>query len=140
MSVKTNVLKNNFSYLETESKVQFFNSHCMSLYSCELWPLHDPYINTLKITWKKCIRNLLNLPSRSFLLPHIVNTLPFVSIIENGQFNFIIKDLKHSSTLTQFVFKNSLTSNKFYTTKIFNSIILKNLSYIINYLMKEKLN
>ena len=29
-------LKSNFNYSDTESKVQLFNSHCMSLYSCEL--------------------------------------------------------------------------------------------------------
>ena len=52
MSVKTNVLKSNFIYLDTESKVQLFNSHCMSLYGCEIWSLHDPYIKTLKITRK----------------------------------------------------------------------------------------
>ena len=90
-------MKSSFNYLDTESEVQLLNSHCMSLYGCELWSLHDPYIKTLEITRKKCIRNLLNLPSRtkSFLLPHIVNTLPIVSIIENRLFNFIIKGLKH---------------------------------------------
>ena len=30
MSVKTIFLKSNFNYLDTESKVQLFNSHCMS--------------------------------------------------------------------------------------------------------------
>ena len=109
ISAKTSILKSNFNYLDTESKVQLFNSHCMSLYGCELWSLHDPYIKTLEITWNKCIRNLLNLPSRtrSFLLLHIVNTLPIVSIIENIQFNFIIKRLNHSNTLIRFLFKNS---------------------------------
>ena len=53
MIVKTNLLKSDFNYLDTESKFQLFNSHCMRLYGCELWSLHDPYIKTLKITWKK---------------------------------------------------------------------------------------
>ena len=132
MSVKTNVLKSNFNYLDSESKIQLFNSHCMSLYGCELWSLHDPYIRTLEITWKKCIRNLLNLPSRtrSFLLPHLINTLSIVSIIENRQINFIIKGLNHSNTYIQSIFQNSLVSNKSYVTRNVNEIINKHkLSY-----------
>ena len=50
MSVKTNVLRSNFNYLDTKSEVQLFNCHCMSRYGCELWFLHDPYIKTLEIT------------------------------------------------------------------------------------------
>ena len=112
----------NFHYLDAESKFKLFNSNCMSLYGCELLSLHDPYIKTLEITWKKWIRNLLSLPSRtrSFLLPQIVNKLAIVSIIENRQSNYIIKGLKHSDTLIQFVLKYSLMSNKSYMTKNLN--------------------
>ena len=50
MCVKTNFFKSNFNYLDTESKVQLFKSNCMSLYDCELYHLHDPYIKTIEIT------------------------------------------------------------------------------------------
>ena len=130
--VKTNILKCNFYNVDTASKIQLFKSHCMSLYGCELWSLHDPFINKLEISWKKSIRSLLNLPyrTRSVLLPYIIESLPLFSVIENRQFNFLARGLNHSNDFINFIFKNSIMSNTSFVTRNVNKIISKHkLSY-----------
>ena len=78
MKVKTNVITHQFYNTSWQSKVLFFNSHCMSLYGCQLWNLDDPRVEELSVAWRVCCRRLIALHprTRSHLLPHIMNSLP----------------------------------------------------------------
>ena len=63
--VRSNVIKNNFKQLDSQVKKELFNSHCLSLYGCELWDLQSKHIIELEIAWRKYIRCILKLPHRT---------------------------------------------------------------------------
>ena len=69
------------------------------------------FIEKREITWRKSIRCLLNIPSRtrSALIPGMVGTPPIFNIIHNRQINFISKCLLHNNNLVKFIFNNSIT-------------------------------
>ena len=130
--VKTNVLKSSFRCLDIDSKVHLYNAHCLSLYGCELWNLEDPMIHRLEVTWRKSVRNFLELPNRtrSYIIPQIMGTNDVLSIIEQRQLNFIIKCLNHNSKLVQNITQNAFLCGKSYIVKNVNRILSKsNISY-----------
>ena len=124
--VRSNVIKNNFKQLDSQVKKELFNSHCLSLYGCELWDLQSKHIVQLEIAWRKCIRCILKLPyrTRSHLIPNLIKTTDIRNIIENRQMNFMIKGLNHNSHLISFFCKNAMMSNNYFKRNI--NIILKN--------------
>ena len=126
MYVRSNVIRNNFYQLDSQCKKELFNSHCLSLYGCELWDLQSKFISQLEIAWRKCIRCLLDLPyrTRSHLISYITKTLDIRKIIENRQINFVINRISHESKLIGFFFKHALVSKNFCMRNI--NIIFKN--------------
>ena len=58
-----------------------FKSHCMPLFGVSLIDLGDPSIERLHITWRKCIRSLLNLPRTTHcaLIHNICQDIPFIN-------------------------------------------------------------
>ena len=50
----------------------------MSLYGCQLWDVSHRYTNNFFVSWRKAIRRMFKLPSRthSCLLHLIINDLP----------------------------------------------------------------
>ncbi len=77
MKVRTNAIIHQFYSTSWQSKVLLFNSHCTSLYGCQLWNLDEPRTEELSVAWRVCCRRLLALHprTRSHLLPHIMNFL-----------------------------------------------------------------
>ena len=65
--------------------------HCLLLYGCELWNLNDNGISKLKLSWRECIKNLLNIPIRCRLrlIPKIINNKDILTIIQNRMLNFL---------------------------------------------------
>ena len=125
MNVKTNVLRSNFSCMSLGCKVKLFKAHCLHLYGCELWDLSDRNLTRLEITWKKCIKSLLNLDirTRSKLLPSIIDGKNVILEIYGRQLNFFIKGLNHYDENINFYFKHSLLSNCSYTVTNLNKIL-----------------
>ena len=125
MKVKTNVITHQFYNTSWQSKVLFFNSHCMSLYGCQLWNLDDPRVEELSVAWRVCCRRLLALHprTRSHLLPHIMNCLLVRHIIEKRMLCFFIRGLKHLERQISQFFKNVLLSNSSYMLSNVNSIL-----------------
>ena len=118
---------NKFRPVAWQAKVTLFQSQCSSLYGCHLWRLDDPAVNELCTTWKVCSRKILGLnkQTRSYLLPHIMGTLPIQDIIMSRMLNFFVIGLNHDSNIISDFFKNTLISNSSYMLTNVNTILEK---------------
>ena len=73
-----NLLLAQFSSIDVDVKYKLFKSFCMSVYGSPLWNFGDSDCERFYVAWRKCIRRLLNLPSRTHcnLLNIICNDCP----------------------------------------------------------------
>ena len=132
MKVKSNVLNNEFKFLNFEPRVKIFNSHCLSLYGCPLWNLSNPDVNKLEVAWRKSCRYMLGVSSRtrSKLLPGLMGTQPIINIIHSRMINFYINGLNHDNFIINTVFRNILVGKFSYFRRNINAILrLHNLNY-----------
>ena len=132
MKIRTNAIINNFTCLDTESKVRVFNSQCLSLYGGCLWDLRSREVIELEVAWRKSCRRILNIDRRSHneLIPHLMRTQDIRTIIEQRIINFYKNCLSHGNSLVSNVFNNSFMSSLSYFKRNFNIIIDK---HKINY-------
>ena len=70
----------------------------MSMYGCVLWDLQSNYVNIFHTAWRKCIRRLYRLPSRTHndLLGTICHDIPV-----EGQIHVRFKKLIHDDLLSR---------------------------------------
>lgn len=97
MYYHTNYLKAMFNSCSSDVVYKLFHTYCMPLYGLQLWDLTDKTIESFYICWRKCIRNLLNLPycTHNDLLQVIVNDIPADCQIHKRYLKFL-HDLSHS--------------------------------------------
>ena len=132
MKIKCNAIKNEFSFQSFITKIQLFNSQCMTLYGCCLWNIESLDFNQIQIEWRKCCRALLELPKRTHnnLIPGLMNSFPIDEIIYIRFLNFFIKALKNKNPLVEFMTRSCLlSSNSCINGKI--NIVLEKLT--LNY-------
>ena len=132
IKVGTNTIINKFYAVPRHSKVKLFNSQCLSLYGCPLWNLHDRKLGELYKTWRICCRRLLELNPRtkSYILPHIMNSFDIGDIIKERFINFFIGGINHKSVEISNFFKNTLVSCSSFAVTNINTIINKwNMNY-----------
>ena len=112
MKVRTNTIINQFHPVSRQSNIKLFNSQCLSLYGCPLWNLNDHKLEELYKTWRICCRRLLELDPRtkSYVLPHIMNSFDISDIIKERFINFFIGGVNHKSVEISNFFKNTLVS------------------------------
>jgi hypothetical protein len=74
-----------------------YKSFCMSLYGYQLLDLSKPYMEKLSVAWRKCVRQVLCLTSRTHnnLIPLIINDLDVISQLDKRTIKYIIS--LHSS-------------------------------------------
>ena len=139
MKVRTNVVKHNFNSISLKSKAMLFNCQCLSLYGCPIWDLQDEKYSTLCKTWRICCKQVMNLCNRtsSYLLPHVMDSLPVDFIVKERMLNFFINGLNHSNQQISNYFKNCLVSCSSYT--LTNSNIIPK-SFDIKYCDISKIN
>ena len=127
MKVKTNMVTSNSYHLDSSSKCHLFNSHCLSLYGCELFNLENKLINTLYTTWRKCCRRVLMLPYRTHgrFLHNIFKTNQIDDILMQRIFNFLLKGINHDNEMVKYVFRNSIFSYSSYFARNLNIIKTK---------------
>ena len=79
MFVYTNHIISLFGKASYKVKYQLFKTYCMPLYGSVLWDYSQSSIEQLFVTWRKCVRKLINVPynTHSAFLPLICNDLPF---------------------------------------------------------------
>ena len=133
MKVKCNVICNEFKYLDTISRVHLFNTHCLSLYGCNLWNLKNDYMTRVNVEWRKCCRRILRLSPRTHcvLIPLLMNTPPIEDIIHQRMINFFIAGLCHSNQNVKNLFRFLLLNNHSFLKSNINWILNKNkISYL----------
>lgn len=97
---RTNGLKTHFKHIPWRVRLKLFNSFCIHLYGCESWDICSQTMESFLVAYRKCVRYLINLPSRTHrvFIPIICNSTP----IENKIMNRIAK----------FAYKTSTSTNK----------------------------
>ena len=84
MKVRADAIKTNFSCLDSQSKIELFNSQCLSLYGACLWNTDTTFIQKLEIAWRVSCRAILNVHPRThnFLIPQLMGTPDIKSIVQ----------------------------------------------------------
>jgi hypothetical protein len=107
--VRTSSVVNNmtctFNKLDSFTRYRLFRSYCSSFYGCELWLLSNIHLEDLCASWRKSLRTVWRLPSRthSFLLPLISSCLPLFDELCKRTINFAQSCIRHESNLVRFV-------------------------------------
>ena len=125
IKVRSNILINKFKPLSWEARVLLFKSQCSSLYGCPLWRLESTDLDRLCIDWNICCRRVLGLHprTRTYLIPHLMDTLPIKCLIMNRMINFFISGLNHECILISNFFKNALISTSSHVSTNVNTIL-----------------
>jgi hypothetical protein len=68
-----NVMLSRFGSCYASTKFNLFCTYCTSFYGCPMWNLESKDVNKFYVAWRKCIRNVWSIPSRTHcnLLHHI---------------------------------------------------------------------
>ena len=125
LKVRTNTIINQFKPISWQSKVKLFISQCSSLYGCPLWRLDDNQVDDLVRTWNICCRRLLRIPpnTRTYVIPHIMKTMPIKHIIMYRILNFYISGLNHECSTISWLFKHVLITHSSYMLQNINTIL-----------------
>ena len=96
--IKMNVLTSCFRHAYVDTKYRLFKAFCMSMYGCVLWDLQSNYVNIFITAWRKCIRRLYGLPSKTHnnLLGTICHDIPV-----EGQIHVRFLKLNHDNLLSR---------------------------------------
>ena len=140
LKVRTNTIINQFKPISWQSKVKLFKSQCSSLYGSQLWRLDEKQVDELAKTWNICCRRLLRIPSstRTYVIPHIMNTMPIKHIIMYRMLNFYISGLNHECSTISWLFKHVLITHSSYMLQNINTILNEfNIKYHDLFTMKK---
>ena len=96
-NVSFNGVLSNFKWCRSETKYKLFKSFCMPLYGSVLWDYSGKHVLKFFTQWRKCIRVLWGLPSRthSCLLPIICNDYPIEVQLHKRVLKFV-RNLENS--------------------------------------------
>ena len=125
LRVRTNVIINQFKAISWQAKVKLFLSQCSALYGSQLWSLDDPNLESLYVAWRVCCRKVLGLrqDSRSYILPHLMNSLSIDLMVKKRILNFFLSGINHNSNIISSFFKNVLLNNSSSMLTNINSIL-----------------
>ena len=137
-----------FNYINFDIKYSLLKTYCMPLYGSQLWDYDSNFVNEFFVTWRKCLRKLLNLPYTTHcnLLPGICNDFPvevqlylrlvkFVNsclVVDNSSVSLCIKlalqgsGSSLSSSISYLSYKYSIDKNMFNDNINFIKKIIKN--------------
>ena len=105
-SLDVSYRRRNFTYFYCLAVLeQNFSRHtvCNSRYGCELWSLDNTCIKEFDVAWRKAVRRVLKIPAdtHSYLLPLLMDMLPFTDDIHERSASFSTACLKSDSTLVR---------------------------------------
>ena len=91
----------------------------MSMYGCVLWDLQSKSVNMFHTAWRKCIRRLYGLPSRTHndLLPTICQDIPV-----EGQIHVRFLKFIHDSLLKEIGTINAISAWKVSFSTLYNVV------------------
>jgi hypothetical protein len=113
MIIHTNTMSSIFSKAGIDVKYKLFKCYCMSLYGSVLWDMSHKSMSRVHITWRKCIRKLFWLPSRTHceLLPLICNDLPVSLQLCKRSVKFIIGALNSNNECVKICAQSALNGS-----------------------------
>lgn len=90
---KTNVMLANFKHMSSTTKYEMFRSVSMALYGCQLWDFSSKHIEMFYVAWRKMLRRIFNLPSRTHcsLLSFIAQDIPVDIQLHRRLLNFFFQ-------------------------------------------------
>lgn len=62
---KVNATLANFKFAHSDTLYTLFKTFCMTLYGCPLWDCSSKEVDYFYTTWRKCVRRVWRLPSRT---------------------------------------------------------------------------
>ena len=98
---RTNVLLYQFKHVFHKTKYFLFNKLCLSLYGSPLLNMCSKSADRLYVTWRKCVRRVLNLPSRthSNYIPTICDDVSLSIKIQRRFLKFIYSIISSDNDL-----------------------------------------
>ena len=121
-----------FNNTHIDVKYKLFKSFCMPLYGCVLWSFTSNQMSKFFAMWRKCIRKLLNLPTRchSLYLPLIVNDYPVEIQLYKRFIKFIVSIISSCNESVKLCGKLLIEGS--------NSVCCRNLNYIAHFFNVNK--
>ena len=123
---KVNTFLGNFSNVSSDVKSNLFQQYCTSYYGSQSCLMSHNNFNELKVSWRKAIRRLWNVPYRTHcaLLPHISCQTPCEIMLYKRFARHFISGYNHKNVNVSTIFKSSI-----YT----GGRMFKNLNLIADY-------
>ena len=142
IKVRTNVILSQFKHLSLKSKIQIFNSNCMSYYGGCLCSLESGCFNDLNVAWRVSVRRILGVDRRTHcnLLPYLMNRNPPSAEISMRMVNFFKKNINSCHEGIKFYFENCLinkTSTMFCNLKIISQCCNTNVESLLQMSQRE---
>ena len=121
LMMNTNHILSVFGNASLEVKYQLFKTFCMPLYGSVLWDYSLKGVDSFFVTWRKCIRRLLNIPynTHSDLLHLICNDLPVDCQLHKRVYKFVVSLSKSENMYNNLSLKLALNGSG---SRICNSI------------------
>jgi hypothetical protein len=101
LNARVNMLVCNYSFSYFDTLCFLFKSYCTSYYGSPLWKLDVNSLEDFCICWRKAVRKLLGLNSRtrSKFLPHVLNVIEVRSELISRFSSFYLKLIKSENSL-----------------------------------------
>ena len=125
--VNTNHILSVFKYASFEIKYKLFKTYSMPLYGCVLWDHSSHCIDKLYVTWRKCVRKILNVPynTHSVLLPIICNDLNIDCQLHKRVLKFFVSLAKSDNTYNKLTLQLITQGNNSRMSHTFNHLSYK---------------
>ena len=125
IKVRSNCIKREFNYLDTNSKTSLFNAQCTRFYGCQLMDIQSNQFKELERSWRVSVRYLLGLEPRthSVFLPGLTNSMSVSAQIHSRMLCFFKEGINHNEPYISFFFMNCISGTHSYSGRNINILL-----------------
>ncbi len=100
-------------FIVTDVLYKRFTSYCTSYYGNCLWSLEDSKIEQFYVAWRKSLRRIFKLPSRSHckLIPIIANCIPIYEQLLCRLYKFAVEARNNNNIINRLLMSVALNGN-----------------------------
>ena len=122
---RANTVMSQFKLAPYSIKYKLFRSFCSSLYGFLLWDMSAKSINKFYIFWRKCLRQLYQLPYRTHSnLLHLISKDQSIDFrLHLRLMKYVMSNLKSTSSLVRLSTQLCMSGSKSFTCKSINHIM-----------------
>ena len=122
---RANTVMSQFKLAPYSIKYQLFKSFCSSLYGFLLWDMSAKSINKFYISWRKCLRQLYQLPYRTHSnLLHLISKDQSVDVqLHLRIMKYVMSNLKSTNSLVRLSTQLCMSGSKSLKCKSINHIM-----------------